>query len=94
MVFNIASGFRAYNCHALKQIPFHKCSDDFHFDSDILIQLKIKNFKIKECSIPTFYGKEKSHVNVFKYGFNILRSLTEYKFHQKGIIKSKKFDII
>jgi len=87
------SGFRIYNCNFLKQIPFHKCSDDFHFDSDILIQLKIKNFKIKECSIPTYYGKEKSHVNIFKYGLNILKSLLEYKLHQKGIIKSEKFNI-
>ena len=87
------SGYRIYNCHALKQIPFNKCSDDFHFDSEILIQLKIKNLKIRECPIPTYYGKEKSHVNVIVYGLNILKSLLEYKLHQKGIIKCEKFDI-
>jgi len=87
------SGFRIYNCHALKKIPFYKCSDDFHFDSDILIQLKLKNFKIRERPIPTHYGQEKSHVNVFKYGLDILKSLTEYKLHQKGIKKSDKFNI-
>jgi len=87
------SGYRIYNCHALKQIPFNKCSDDFHFDSEILIQLKIKNLKIRECSIPTYYGKEKSHVNVIAYGINILKSLLEYKLHQKGIMKYEKFNV-
>jgi len=87
------SGFRVYNCKKLKEIPFHLCSGGFHFDTDILIQLKMKNFKIVERPIPTHYGDEKCHVNVFKYGLNILNSLLNYKLHTLGIKKSKKFDI-
>jgi glycosyltransferase involved in cell wall biosynthesis len=80
------SGFRLYNCAALKQIPFQLCSDGFHFDTDILIQFKVKGLKIGERPIPTYYGDEKCHVNVIDYGLNILKSLYEYKFK-----KSKKF---
>ena len=87
------SGFRVYNCKKLKEIPFNLCSGGFHFDTDILIQLKMKKFKIVERPIPTHYGDEKSHVNIIKYGLNILRSLFEYKLHKLGIKKSKKFDI-
>ncbi len=87
------SGFRVYNCKKLKEIPFHLCSGGFHFDTDILIQLRIKNFKIVERPIPTHYGDEKSHVNIWNYGLNILKSLYEYKLHTLGIKRSRKFNI-
>ncbi len=82
------SGFRLYSCYALKKIPFELCSDSFHFDTDILIQFKIKNLRITERPIPTYYGEEKCHVDVVDYGLNILKSLYDYKFK-----KSKKFQI-
>ena len=49
------SGFRAYNVHALKQIPFNKNSDDFHFDSDIIVQLALAKKKINEMSKSKMY---------------------------------------
>lgn len=87
------SGFRLYSCEAMKKIPFHLCADDFHFDTDILIQFKIANLRIAERPIPTYYGDEKSHVKIFSYGFNILKSLYGYILHKWGIKKVKKFDI-
>ena len=86
------SGYRLYNCHALKQVPFDRCSNDFHFDTDILIQFKIKKLKIAEIPIPTHYGKEISYVNIFKYGSSILWSVVSYKLHQLKIRKEYKFD--
>ncbi|HLC73097.1 MAG TPA: glycosyltransferase family 2 protein [Candidatus Nanoarchaeia archaeon] len=86
------SGFRVYNLHKLKSIPFHLCSDGYLFDTDILIQFKIKNLQIKEVPIPTYYGDEKSHVNIFEYGLNILKSLFEYYLNKKSIKKVPKFD--
>ncbi|MBI2129650.1 glycosyltransferase family 2 protein [Candidatus Woesearchaeota archaeon] len=87
------SGFRLYSCAALKKIPFNLCADDFHFDTDILIQFKVANLRIAERPIPTYYGDEKSHVKIFSYGFNILKSLYGYLLHKYGIKKVKKFDI-
>ncbi len=87
------SGFRLYSCRALKQIPFHLCSDDFHFDTEILIQFKLAGLKIRERPIPTYYGDEKSHVSKLKYGINILKSLYQYYLHVKGIRRIKKYDI-
>ncbi|MBU2639815.1 MAG: glycosyltransferase family 2 protein [Nanoarchaeota archaeon] len=88
------SGFRLYSCEALKKIPFQLCSNDFHFDTEILIQFKIKNLRIVERPIPTFYGDEKSHVNVFSYGMNIFRALWQYELNKKGIKKVPKFSNI
>lgn len=86
------SGYRAYNLHALKNIPFEKCSSDFHFDTEILIMLLKAKYKIVEVSIPTYYGPgAKSHVNVFKYGIDCLSSSLEYKLHELGIKRKSKF---
>jgi len=68
------SGYRIYSVKSLKSIPFHLNTNDFHFDTEILIQLFIINSKIKEISIPTFYGDEICHVNGMKYAFNIVKT--------------------
>lgn len=86
------SGYRLFSCHALKRIPFNRLSDDFHFDTEIIIQFKKAKIRIAEKSIPTFYGDEISHVKVLTYGFNVLKAVAEYKLHEKKIITSHKFD--
>ena len=68
------SGYRIYSVKSLKSIPFHLNTNDFHFDTEILIQLFLINSKIKETSIPTFYGNEICHVNGMKYAFNIIKT--------------------
>ena len=68
------SGYRVYSIRSLKSIPFFLNTNDFHFDTEILIQLFIINSKIKEISIPTFYGDEICHVNGMKYAFDIIKT--------------------
>jgi 2-polyprenyl-3-methyl-5-hydroxy-6-metoxy-1,4-benzoquinol methylase len=72
------SGYRAYNVHALKQIELDKMTDDFHFDTEIIIKLRHQNFRIKEVPIPTFYGDEVCHVNGMRYAKDVLRALYRY----------------
>ena len=87
------SGFRGYSCAALRQIPFQACSDFYHFDTEILVQFKLKGLRVIERPIPTHYGTERSYVNVWRYGFDILYTLIEYLLHKKGIRRVKKFGI-
>ena len=87
------SGFRVFSCQALKNIPFQLCSDDFHFDTDIIIQFQLKNMRIVETPIPTYYGSERSNVNVVRYGLSVLKSTSQYWLHQRGIIRASKFSI-
>lgn len=75
------SGFRAYNVHALKEIPFNKDSNDFHFDSEIIVQLIIAKKKIGQITIPTTYGDEKCNVNSIRYGISIVGMLVYYLLH-------------
>ena len=88
------SGFRAFRCDALAKIPFELCADDYHFDTDIVIQLHIKKLRIAEMPIPTYYGDEPNFVNVFDYGFKVLQSTCEYWLWKKGWIGVEKYDKI
>lgn len=89
------SGYRAYNLHALRAIPFGKCSNDFHFDTESIIMLLKAGYKIVEVPIPTYYGHgSKSYVNVIKYGIDCLKSVIEYRLYQLGIRKNSKYNFI
>ena len=47
------SGYRLYSVGALVRIPFDRNSNDFHFDTEIIIQLLRARLRIKELPIPT-----------------------------------------
>ncbi len=72
------SGYRAYNVHALARINLDKMTDDFHFDTEIIIKLHHQNFRILEVPIPTFYGDEICRVNGLKYAKAIVRAVNRY----------------
>ena len=72
------SGYRAYNLHALSQINFNKMTDDFHFDTEIIIKLHHQGYRIAEVPIPTFYGDEICYVNGMKYAKACFRAVSRY----------------
>jgi 2-polyprenyl-3-methyl-5-hydroxy-6-metoxy-1,4-benzoquinol methylase len=72
------SGYRAYNVHALAKIKLDNLTDDFHFDTEIIIKLHHQNFRILEVPIPTFYGNEICRVNGLKYARAIVRAVHRY----------------
>lgn len=88
------SGYRLYSCHALKKIPFMYNTNDFHFDTEIIIQFKQNNLEIIELPIPTYYGDEISNLKIFSYGLNVLKSVFFYKLHCWGLRSDKKYTII
>jgi glycosyltransferase involved in cell wall biosynthesis len=79
------SGFRAYNLHALAQIDFAEMTDDFHFDTEIIIKLNHQGFRIHEVPIPTFYGDEVCYVNGLRYAKDILRAVYRYDRTRRSI---------
>jgi len=86
------TGYRAYKVSALAKIPFIYNADDFHFDTEIIVQLIAIKSKIVEISIPTFYGKEKCHVNSLQYAKNCIQSILRYHLVNIGLLYSKNFD--
>lgn len=79
------SGYRAYNLHSLAQIDFSRMTDDFHFDTEIIIKLHHQGFKIHEVPIPTFYGDEICYVNGMRYAKDILRAVYRYDRTRRSI---------
>jgi len=75
------TGFRAYSSSLLKSLPFHRYSDDFVFDSQILFGAIAKNARIGEVAVPVRYFSEASSINFLRscvYGLSILKDLGIY----------------
>jgi glycosyltransferase involved in cell wall biosynthesis len=88
------SGFRAYSRKVLETIPFQKNSDNFVFDTELIIQLKVHGFRIREIPIPTRYFKDAHTVGFragVRYGFGILRALGEFTLVRINLRPSQKF---
>ena len=66
------TGYRVYTSRALQILNFEDYTDDFHFDSEILIEAKEKNLRITEVPISTTYAGEKSYLNPITYGIQVL----------------------
>ena len=79
------SGYRAYSVAALAQVPFADNSDDFEFDTQIILQLLEAGKRIEEISIPTFYGDEISYVNGMRYARDVTRQVLRYRAHKVGL---------
>jgi hypothetical protein len=77
------SGYRSYNVEVLKNIKFSNLTDEFHFDTEIIIEFLKKNFLIKEFPIKTHYGDEVSHLKSIPYGLNILKITCAYFFKKR-----------
>lgn len=86
------SGYRLYKVDILSRIPFESNSNDFDFDTDIIIQLLQKNLRIIELPISTFYGDEICYVSGIDYAYNILKSCILSKFQSLGFFYHPKFD--
>ena len=86
------SGYRAYKVEALRSIRFDLNADDFHFDTEVLIQLIRTGRKIVEIPIPTFYGDEISRVAGMKYAFNCIKAVVKTRLTEMGLYYDPKFD--
>jgi 2-polyprenyl-3-methyl-5-hydroxy-6-metoxy-1,4-benzoquinol methylase len=73
------SGYRAYDLHALKRIRCEHMTDDFHFDTEIIIKFRHERFTIKEVPIPTYYGTEICYVNGLKYARDVAKAVYRYR---------------
>lgn len=82
------TGYRAFSANVLKKIKYHKNSDDFIFDNQILAQIFFAGFEIGEITCPTKYFDEASSINFprsVKYGFGVINTSFKYFFSRKGI---------
>ncbi len=87
------SGYRLYSTRALSQIPFEKNTNDFHFDTEIIIQFVLKKLRIVELPIPTYYGDEICHVNGLRYAWDVFRATIKARLCEMSLFYDPKFDV-
>lgn len=77
------SGYRLYSVDALKKIPFESFTNTWHFDTQIILALAERGFRITERPIPTYYGDEICHVNGLPYAFHCMATSYQYYRNRK-----------
>lgn len=88
------TGFRAFDKKVLKNLPFHKFSDDFVFDQQILISAIKEGFTIGEIAVPVSYFPESSSIKFrqsLKYGMSTLWTLGLFLLDKVGAYSSHIF---
>ena len=78
------SGYRAYRVSALASIPFERNTDEFDFDTQIIVQLLDAGKRIVEIPIPTYYGDEICYVDGLKYARDVVRDVVQYRLTKAG----------
>ena len=86
------SGYRIYSSAALRKIPFDRNTNDFHFDTEIIVQLVFAKQRIRELPIPTYYGDEICRVNGLTYALNVVIAVMKARAQQMGLLYDRKFD--
>jgi len=54
-------------------------TNDFHFDTEIIIKLHHQGFRITEVPIPTYYGAELCYVNGLRYARDVAQAVRRYR---------------
>jgi len=69
------SGMKAYSRRFLESVPFESFSDDFVFDTEILVSAVLGRFPIQEVAIPTRYTRGCSSIDVRRSLEYVVRSV-------------------
>ncbi|MBB6251635.1 glycosyltransferase family 2 protein [Nitrospirillum iridis] len=88
------TGYRAWSRDALARLPLLRCSDDFVFDNQMLVQAIGQGLKIGEISCPTKYFPEASSINLRRsvvYGLGVLRTALAFRLHRMAVVASPLF---
>ncbi|MDT7579925.1 MAG: hypothetical protein QOK35_1189, partial [Pseudonocardiales bacterium] len=86
------SGYRAYSVPALRRIRFPLNSNDFHFDTEIIIQLLSAGQRIVELPIPTHYGDEICYVDGVRYAKDVTLTTFQMVAHGVGVFNQRRFE--
>lgn len=89
------SGYRAFTAKAIRNISYHKNSDDFVFDNQMLAQLCYVGYAVAEVTCPTKYEKESSSINFsrsVKYGAGCMITALQYFLSKRGLMKCRIFE--
>jgi glycosyltransferase involved in cell wall biosynthesis len=87
------SGYRVYRVSSLARIPFDLNTNDFHFDTEIIIQLLASGARLREVPIPTYYGDELCHVDGLRYAWDVAKTTTRARVQELSLLYDRKYDV-
>jgi glycosyltransferase involved in cell wall biosynthesis len=88
------SGFRVFRRAVLENVPFERNSDDFVFDTQLLVQAIHLGFRLGDIPVPVRYFDEASSINFrrsLRYGFSTLAVVGHYWLNRLGIYSGSIF---
>jgi 2-polyprenyl-3-methyl-5-hydroxy-6-metoxy-1,4-benzoquinol methylase len=81
------SGYRMYAVEALRRLHYPAYTDDFHFDTQVIVELIHHGMEIVEIPIPTYYGDEICRVNGLRYAKDVMLAVLRYKLYGLGLVR-------
>jgi len=87
------SGFRIYKTKALAEIPYAFNSNGRQFDTEVLIQLKLRGFKLQELPVSSLSGKAHPISDYIRYGIGSILISLKTRLHQMSLSYERKFDV-
>ena len=81
------TGYRAWSRAVLERLPLERCSDDFVFDNQMLVQALHLGAKLGEISCPTRYFAEASSIGFgrsVRYGLGVMETACRYRLARAG----------
>ncbi len=91
------TGYRAFTREVLERLPLENNSDNFLFDNQMLAQIIYADFDIGEITCPTRYEEGSSSISFaasLQYGFGVVATALQFRFHRWGIYKSDLFSTL
>jgi glycosyltransferase involved in cell wall biosynthesis len=89
------SGFRVFRAEVLERINYHRNSNDFVFDTQILAQAAYFDFRLGDVPIPARYFPEASSIGLYnsiKYGLGTLGVVIKYLLQRFRFYRFKLFE--
>ncbi len=84
------TGYRAYSSEVLQKISYHRCSDNFVFDNQMIAQIFHAGYEVAEITCPTKYFPEASSINLrnsIVYGCGVVNVSFRYFLHRLNLHK-------
>jgi len=88
------SGYRLYRVSTLTSVRYAANSNDFAFDTEIILQLLNAGAHITERAIPTYYGDEICRVNGLRYAVQVMLASLGNALHRHGLVHQRRFQPI
>ena len=87
------TGYRVYSVDALRKLPLALNTNDFHFDTEIIVQMLFSGAPVRELPIPTHYGDEVCHVDGMQYAWDVVKASVKARLVRLGVFFDPKYSV-